>query len=168
LHFTRTLEEENEADTKALALLQSSPYHDKLESVGLFLRQVDARRLALPHLIHSHEMGNSLTNGAAGTLRLKELTNTAPKLEPKKVTQIAALPLGGRIKVDPWNNRIEINTSKPVQLLTAREKMPLEVTPVFPHLTRLALEPPAEAAPKTEAPKPPETPADPPPAVPST
>ena len=44
LHFTRTLDEEKEADTKALALLQNSPYHDKLESVGLFLRQVDARR----------------------------------------------------------------------------------------------------------------------------
>jgi hypothetical protein len=167
LHFTRTLEEENEADTKALALLQSSPYHDKLESVGLFLRQVDARRLALPHLIHSHEMGNSLTNGNLGALRLKELTNTAPKLEPKKVTQIAALPLGGRIKVDPWNNNIEINTNKPVQLLTAREKMPLEVTPVFPHLTRLQLEAPAEA-PKAEVSKPPETPSDATPAIPST
>jgi hypothetical protein len=153
LHFTRTLDEEKEADTKALALLQSSPYHDKLDSVGLFLRQVDARRQALPHLIHSHEMGNSLTNGASGDLRLRELTNTAPKLEPKKVTQIAALPLGGRIKVDPWNNRIEINTTKPVQLLTAREKMPLEVTPVFPHLTRLALDAPKET-PKAEVPKP--------------
>ena len=63
----------------------------------------------------------------------------------KKVTQIAALPLGGRIKVDPWNNRIEINKAKPVALLTAREKMPLEVTPIFPHLTRLNPAPPAEA-----------------------
>ena len=114
-------------------------------------------------------MGNSLTNGATGELRLRQLTDTAPKLEPKKVTQIAALPLGGRIKVDPWNNRIEINTNKPVQLLTAREKMPLEVTPVFPHLTRLDLDAPAPAeAPKAEAPQPPETHAEADPAVPST
>lgn len=139
MHFTRTLDEEREADTRGLALLQSSPYHDKLESVGLFLRQVDARRQALPNLIRS-EMGNSLSSGGGSDLRMKELTNTAPKLEPKKVTQIAALPLGGRIKVDPWNNRIEINKNKPVQLLTAREKMPFEVTPIFPHLTRLALD----------------------------
>jgi hypothetical protein len=144
MHFTRTLDEEKEADTEALILLQNSPYHDKLDSVGLFLRQVDARRGALPHLIRS-EMGNSLTTGGVSDLRLKQLTNTAPKLEPKKVTQIAALPLGGRIKVDPWNNRIEINKNKPVQLLTAREKMPFEVTPVFPHLTRLALDVPADA-----------------------
>jgi hypothetical protein len=152
LHFTRTGEQEKEADEKALVLLQNSPYHDKLESVGLFLRQVDARRDALPHLIRSEQMGNSLTSGAAGDLRLKALTNSAPKLEPKKVTQIAALPLGGRIRVDPWDNRIEINTAKPVQLLTAREKMPLEVTPVFPHLTRLALD--AETPKAGETPKP--------------
>jgi Peptidase family M48 len=143
MHFTRTQQEEREADTKALALLQNSPYHDKLDSVGLFLRQVDARRNVLPHLIRS-DMGNSLTTGP-GDLRMRELTTTAPKLEPKMVTQLAALPLGGRIKVDPWNNRIEINKAKPVQLLTAREKMPLEVTPVFPHLTRLTLAAPAEA-----------------------
>jgi hypothetical protein len=151
MHFTRTQAEEKEADTKALALLQNSPYHDKLESVGLFLRQVDARRGALTHLIRS-DMGNSLTTGPGGDLRLKELTSTAPKLDPKKVDQVAALPLGGRIKVDPWNNKIEINKAKPVQLLTAREKMPLEVTPVFPHLTRLAMEVPAEQAKPLETP----------------
>ena len=145
MHFTRTQAEEREADTKALALLQNSPYHDKLDSVGLFLRQVDARRSTLPHLIRS-DMGNSLTTGGGGDMRLKELTKSAPKLEPKKITQVAALPLGGRITVDPWNNRIEINKSKPIQLLTAREKMPLEVTPVFPHLTRFSEGTPAEAA----------------------
>jgi hypothetical protein len=144
MHFSRTQAEEREADTKALALLMNSPYKDKLDSVGLFLRQVDARRGVLPHLIRS-DMGNSLITGKGGDLRLTELIKSAPKLDPKKVTQVAALPLGGRIKVDPWNNRIEINKSKPVQLLTAREKMPLEITPVFPHLTRATLETPAEA-----------------------
>jgi Peptidase family M48 len=144
MHFTRTVQEEQEADSKALILLQNSPYHDKLDSVGLFLRQVNARREALPHLIRS-DMGNSLATGSGNDLRLQDLTKTAPKLEPKRVTQVAALPLGGRIKVDPWNNRIEINKAKPVQLLTAREKMPFEVTPVYPHLTRLSLDTPAEA-----------------------
>jgi len=135
MHFTRTAEQEKEADAKAIALLQNSPYKDKLESVGLFLRQVDARRGALNHLIRS-DMGNSLV--FASDLRMKELTTSAPKLEPQKVSQVAALPLGGRIRVDPWSNRIEINKAKQVQILTAREKMPFEVTPVFPHLTRLS------------------------------
>jgi hypothetical protein len=143
LHFTRTLAQEKEADSKALNLLQNSPYKDKLEPVGLFLRQVDARRDALTHLIRSQEIGNSLL-APAGDLRLKELTSNAPKLDAKSVSQIAALPLGGRIRVDPWNNRIEINKAKPVQLLTAREKMPFEVTPIFPHLTRLAPDAPSD------------------------
>jgi len=141
MHFTRTVQEEQQADTKALELLQNSPYKDKLDSVGLFLRQVDVRRRALPHLIRS-DMGNSLSSHPSD-LRLQALTKSAPKLEPKKVTQLAALPLGGRIRVDPWNDRIEINKSKPVPLLTAREKMPLEVAPIFPHLSRYSAEAPA-------------------------
>jgi len=119
----------------------------------------------LPHLIRYADMGNSLIDGKEGDLRLRELTTRAPRLEPRKVTQLAALPLGGRIKVDPWNNTIEINKSKPVQLLTAREKMPLEVTPVFPHLTRFSLNTPPATAPDSAAaaeasPVPEEAPAD--------
>ncbi len=144
MHFTRTQEQEKAADAKALILLENSPYKDKLEQFGLFLRQIEVSRAALPHLIRS-DMGNSLSTGGGGDLRMKQLADTAPKLEPQRVSQIAALPLGGRIKVDPFNNRIEISKAKPVALLTAREKMPLEVTPIFPHLTRLNPAPPAEA-----------------------
>ncbi len=137
MHFRRTVDEEREADNNALELLQASPYRDKLNDVGLFLRQVDARRTVLPHLVQA-ELGNSISSGGTD-LRLKSLTNQAPALAPKQVTQIAALPLGGRVRVDPYNNEIEINKAKPVQLLTAREKMPFEITPIFPHLTRLAV-----------------------------
>ena len=149
MRFSRTQAEEREADTKALSMLQNSPYKDKLDSVGLFLRQVDALHAALPHLIRS-DMGNSLITGP-GDLRMTALTKSAPKLDPKKVTQVAALPLGGRIKVDPWNDSIEINKSKPVQLLTAREKMPLEIAPVFPHLTRFTLDNPIETKPAQDS-----------------
>lgn len=159
MRFTRTTEQEKEADAKAIVLLQNSPYKDKLDAIGLFLRQVDARRGVLPHLIRS-DMGNSLAS--SNELRMKDLTSSAPKLEPQKVSQVAALPLGGRIRVDPWSDRIEINKAKAVQLLTAREKMPFEVTPVFPHLTRLGETPvaaDATAAPAT-APVPAPAPAD--------
>ena len=53
-----------------------------------------------------------------------------------KLDQIAALPLGGRIRVDPWNARIELMKAKPVALVAAREKMPFEVTPVYLYLSR--------------------------------
>jgi hypothetical protein len=54
------------------------------------------------------------------------------------VDQIAALPLGGRVKVDPWSDRVELSKAKPVALVFAREKMEFEITPVFPYLSRLA------------------------------
>jgi len=62
--------------------------------------------------------------------------STAPQLQPDKLDQIAALPIGARVKVDPWNDRVELLRSKPVALLSAREKMPFEVTPFMPFLTR--------------------------------
>ena len=58
----------------------------------------------------------------------------SPKVEVKDIAQIPALPLGSRIKMDPWNDRVEMLKSKPVALLSARDKMSFEVTPVYPNL----------------------------------
>jgi hypothetical protein len=40
--------------------------------------------------------------------------------------------------VDPWSNQATLAKTKPVALLSAREKMPFEVTPVFPYLMRMS------------------------------
>jgi hypothetical protein len=58
-------------------------------------------------------------------------------LNDKSITQIAALPLGGRINVDAWSNRLSMRNTKPISLLSAHEKMPFEVTPFNVYLTRL-------------------------------
>ena len=50
--------------------------------------------------------------------------------------QIAALPLGSRIKLDPWTNTLSLVKTKPVALLSARDKMPFEIAPFVIHLTR--------------------------------
>jgi hypothetical protein len=68
--------------------------------------------------------------------RLKDLVAGAPEIDIHKLDQIAALPLGGRVKLDAWSNRIELSKSKQVAPASAREKMPFEVTPLYPHLTR--------------------------------
>jgi hypothetical protein len=65
-----------------------------------------------------------------------QLINSAPQLQPGKLDQIAALPIGARVKLDPWSDRVELLKAKPVPLLSAREKMPFEVTPFMPFLTR--------------------------------
>jgi hypothetical protein len=135
LNFARSPADEEAADTKAVELLAHSPYKDQLSNAGLFLRALQARAPELKNLIRPH-VGNPLAKGAA--VRMSALLNSAPQLEMRRTDQITALPLGGRIKLDPWSNRIEMVKTKPVAPISAREKMPFEVTPFFPYLTRLS------------------------------
>ena len=115
------------ANDKALELLKNSPYKDKLASAGLFLKQLDAQSKNLPALINPH-LGNRVSLSSA-------LLSAAPTLDPTKIDQISALPVGARIKLDPWNDHVELVKAKPIPLLSAREKMPFEVTPFMPFLT---------------------------------
>jgi hypothetical protein len=78
---------------------------------------------------------------------MSSLMTSSPQFDPKKVDQVAALPLGGRVKVDPWNNQLELIKTKPVAITAAADKMPFEVTPFFPFLTRLGTVGPEKAAP---------------------
>ncbi|HVP51562.1 MAG TPA: M48 family metalloprotease [Terriglobales bacterium] len=133
LSLTHTPEQEQAADAKALEMLKNSPYKDQLANAGLFLRALQQRAPVLPNLIRAH-LGNGLTLG--GNTRMSDLIASAPALEMNKLDQIAALPMGARVKVDPWNDRAEMSKAKPVALLSPREKMFFEVTPVYPYLTR--------------------------------
>ncbi|MFZ3334253.1 MAG: hypothetical protein WA197_26725 [Candidatus Acidiferrales bacterium] len=116
------------ANEKALQLLKNSPYKDKLGTAGLFLKQLDAESKNLPALINPH-LGNRVYLSSG-------LLSSAPTLDPNKIDQISALPVGARIKLDPWNDHVELVKAKPVPLLSAREKMPFEVTPFMPFLMR--------------------------------
>lgn len=142
MDFERNPADELAADAKALELLQKSPYSDKLNNAGLFLKALQARAPKLTSLIRPH-LGNSLGNSK--NTRMVTLARAAPELQMDKVEQIAALPLGGRIKVDPWSNQLRMMKSRPVALLSAQEKMPFEVTPFFPYLTPLAAPQPETA-----------------------
>lgn len=135
LRLRRTEAEDEAADARALQLLRNSPYKDKLGSAGLFLRQLQARAAAMPNLV-TPRLGNGLVHGKE--VRMAELANAAPQLKVEQTDQIAALPLGGRVKVDGWSNEVYLMKTKPVPVLSAREKMPFEVTPLWPYETRLA------------------------------
>ena len=145
MEFTRNADDEQAADKKAVELLNNSPYKDKLAVPGLFLRMVQLRGPNLKQLIRSH-LGNSLSEN--GGFRMEALAQSAPAIDFKKLDQIAALPLGGRIKIDAWTNKVALLKSKPVALVSASEKMPFEVTPFFPYLTRYT---PEAAAPEKAA-----------------
>lgn len=116
------------ANKKALALLKNSPYKDKLGNAGLFLKQLAAESQSLKALINPR-LGN-------GVNLADQLIALAPPLQPDKLDQIAALPIGARIKMDPWNDQVSLLKAKAVPLLSAREKMPFEMAPFMPFLTR--------------------------------
>jgi Peptidase family M48 len=134
LDFKRRPSDEEAADDKALELLKHSPYKDKLGSAGLFLKALKQSAPELPNLIRPH-LGNSFASGK--DVRMSMLLVSAPQLEPQSTDQLAALPLGGRVKLDPWTDRVELAKAQPVALTSAREKMPFELTPFFPRLSRL-------------------------------
>jgi hypothetical protein len=135
LGFRHSPEEETSADKKAVELLKNSPYSQKLDSAGLFLRALAWRAPQLASLLRPH-LGNGLTESGA-MIRMPDLMNAAPKLDINKLDQIAALPLGGRIKMNAWDNHVELIKSQPVAITSPREKMPFEVTPFLPRLSRI-------------------------------
>jgi len=149
LDFKRSAADEEAADAKALELLKNSPYKDKLGNAGLFLKALQEKAPDLPHLIRPH-LGNGFASGKS--VRMSGLLAAAPALDEKRLDQIAALPLGGRVKVDPWTDQVELSKAKPVALTSAREKMEFEITPFFPYLTRLSAGPADKVAVTTASP----------------
>jgi len=135
--FRHNPEEETAADTKALDLLKNSPYAQKLDTAKLFLKELSARSPQLSALLTAH-LGNSFVDTKSGQVtRLSALMTGGPELDQNKLDQISALPLGGRVKLNAWDDHVELAKSAPVAITSARDKMPFEVTPFFPRLTRL-------------------------------
>jgi protein involved in polysaccharide export with SLBB domain len=142
VHFARTAAELLEASQRTIEIMRASPYQ-KTANAGLFLKALRSREVALPNLLAAN-IGNQVANAEALD-RLTEFTVSAPELEEDKLEQMAALPLGSRVKLDPWSNRLELVKTRPMALLSAREKMSFEVTPFVLYLTRV--EAPATAGP---------------------
>jgi hypothetical protein len=134
--FKHSPEEEVAADAKAVEMLKSSPYAQKMDTASLFLKQLAERAPSLGALLTAR-LGDNFVDAKGNLIRLNALTISGPALDIKKLDQIAALSLGGRVKLNPWNDQVELTKSAPVAIITARDKMPFEVTPFFPHLSRL-------------------------------
>jgi hypothetical protein len=136
LRLTRSEEEVRAAGEKAVEILTASPYASKMANAGLFLKALASRAPQLPSLIRAN-LGNQLAGGSS-QVQMRELADRAPALEQEKLEQLAALPLGSRVRLDPWTNRVSLIKTKPVSLLSARDKLPFEVTPFMIFLSRTA------------------------------
>ena len=133
--MNHTAADNEAAAKKAIELFDGSVYHDKSASVSLFFQQVVSRAKAVPALL-SPRLGDPLLK-ADGTPWMSAFLNRGPKLNLEDMNQqLAALPLGSHLKTDPWDDKVFMLHVKPAPLLNARDKMPLEITPVYFRLER--------------------------------
>jgi hypothetical protein len=123
-----------DAAKKGYEYLQASMYKDKLPSAGLFWVQLADRGKVMKDL-NTPKLGDSLLK-SDGSPWMADLARSAPKLNWDDLTQIPALPLGSWLKTDPWDDRVHMLNAKRYAPMTARDKMPLEVTPVYFKLQR--------------------------------
>jgi Peptidase family M48 len=119
---------------QGMAYMQASMYKDKLSSAGLFWVALADRGKELKAL-NTPKLGDSLLK-ADGTPWMAELAHQAPKINWDDLTQVAALPLGSWLKVDPWDDKVRMLNAKRYAPLLPRDKMPLEVTPMYFRLQR--------------------------------
>jgi Peptidase family M48 len=147
--FARTVDEEKAANAKAIQILNNSPYKNQLANANLFLTAMAKREKEIPNLISPH-LGDRVP--VIGDLRASMPSDQKPNAQ-----MITALPIGGRVKLDPWNDRLELIKSKPVGTVAEREKMPFEVTPFMPYLTRYGSEPAKPIAASAATPADPKT-----------
>jgi hypothetical protein len=125
---------EAEADKKGQELFSKSPYNDKVANVALFLQALESRSPQLPNLLRAR-FSNDFAR--SHLIAMQDFAKAPKQLRMEQTDQIAALPLGSRIKVDPWSDKIEMVKSKLPPPATASEKRPFEVSPFFPYLKRL-------------------------------
>jgi hypothetical protein len=137
--FARTPGEEEAAKQKGIELLNNSLYKEQSGAAQLFLQALKNRAREIPNLISPH-LGDSVSTSL--TIATQP---SGTEMKPGPASGIAALPLGGRIKLDPWNDQLRMLKSKPVGTLAESERMPFEVTPVALYLTRLGEHTPGEA-----------------------
>jgi hypothetical protein len=131
-YFKRTPEEEQAASAKGFQFLNNSPYKNQLGNAGLFLAALQSRQKEIPNLISAH-LGDRVPV-------IADLKTAAPADAKPNPQTLAALPIGGRVKLDPWLDRLDLIKSKPMGAIAEREKMPFEVTPFMPYLTRFGSE----------------------------
>jgi hypothetical protein len=126
--FIRTPEEEQAATLKGKELLAKSPYMEQPGNAQYFLQALKNRATAIPNLVSPH-LGNRIA--ASWTI-----APAAPSGSKPASDVIAALPLGGRIRIEVWNNRLEMMKSDATGPVAEDEKMPFEVTPFILYLAR--------------------------------
>ena len=125
--FDRRPEVDAAASAKAAEILKTSPYKEQLSTAEMFMAELRDRSRQIPNLISAR----------LGDAKLLQLPVAAQPDQAVAAGHIVALPLGGRIKMNPWDDSLEMLKSTTVGTVANREKMPFEITPFVIYLTRV-------------------------------
>lgn len=133
--FKHTPDQESEADALGMKILANSPYKNNLAEAGLFLKALAKYGHKVPNLIKAN-LGESLITDNHVSF-MSSVADAAPALDLENPQQIAALPLGSRVKLDPWAGQMKFVKARPPRIYSPKDKLALEVTPFSPYLVRL-------------------------------
>jgi len=127
-----------EAARKAMQLLSVKELADGQKYFGLYLQQLQQRVKALPAL-NQPIIGDGLVRSDSdNTFWMEAMVPKGIKLDMKDLKQQAAMPLDNFLRHDPWSDQLIQMQTTIEPLLSDRDKMPFEVTPVFMKLSYFA------------------------------
>ena len=131
-----------EAAKKAMELLSVKDLSDGQQYFSLYLQQLQARLKGLKALTDP-QLGDSLLK-QDGTFWMQAMVGKGSKLNNTDLKQQGAMPLAAFLRFDPWTDQVIQMHSAYEPLLSARDKLPFEITPVYLKLSYW--QPPADPA----------------------
>ena len=119
------------AAKKAMELLSAKELEGGQQYFGLYLQQLQQRVKALKAL-NEPMIGDGLVKSDTDpTFWMQAMLAKSPKLDLKDLKQQAAMPLSSFLRFDPWTDQVIVSALGFEPLLTAADKMPFEVEPVY-------------------------------------
>ena len=119
------------AAKKAMELLSAKELDPGQQYFALYLQQLQQRVKSLKAL-NQPMLGDGLVKSDTdSTFWMQAIVSKGPKLDMKDLKQQAAMPLSSFLRFDPWTDQVITMHAAYEPLLTAADKMPFEVEPVF-------------------------------------
>jgi hypothetical protein len=134
------------AAKKAMELLSAKELEGGQQYFSLYLQQLQQRVKNLKAL-NEPMIGDGLVKSDIdSSFWMQAIIAKGPKLDMKDLKQQAAMPLASFLRFDPWTDQVYVMHSAYEPLLTAADKMPFEVEPVYLKLTYYKAPAPEPAA----------------------
>ena len=150
-----------EAAKKAVELLNAKELADGEKYFGLYLQQLQQRLKGLKSL-NEALIGDALIKSDSDqTFWLAALLPKSEKLDVKNLKQQGAVPLSSFLRFDPWTDKLITLHTAYEPILSASDKMPFEVSPVYLKLSYYKEPVAPAAAPAATSPAPADTTAPP-------